>query len=332
MTSLTRSKAKRRWYEESVGRLASGLALLSVGVWISAPTTVAAQPSAVEAHAEEPCFGPPPPPQPVAVRTGVNVMVWGTPGRARYRGMPGAPRTAPRGSSSSTPSDKTADGTRGSEDGLLDLGSGGDIVVLLVVVAALAVLPVVVHLVDEEAPPVAKKRHRCPSAEVRLVGGYTNAPTSLQDDGVGYGGLHASMAWGTLGVAGELELGPLDVYQQQAGFLLVRAPPKAHIDLSVALGGRRVLFGPLESVAFEAALPQTYYIQPERRTLGLQLRPAIQYGNLGLDARVDGSVLIPLGDFMHLDAGGRVFSLAQNIQFAVFGHLSFNFWASLHGE
>lgn len=299
-------------------RFPTGLAALAVGLWVSSPVLGQAQPyedQQVSADAD-PCFGAPPSP-PVArpVRVGTGVTVYSGPGPRPSRATA---RPAPTGA-------RPVKGTRGSEDGLLNVGDGDIVAALAIVVAAVAVLPIVISAVDEEAPPSVRRRHRCPSAEVRLVGGYTSAPTTPLDSGVGFGGVHATLGYGWVGIAGEFELGPPDVYQQQAGFLLLRPPPKAHVEFAVAAGYRRTVFGPLDSGAFELAMPQTYFFDPEQRNLGVRLRPALQYGNLGFDPRLDLSFLIPLGRIASLDLGGRVFTLEQRVQYAGFGNIAFNF-------
>lgn len=267
---------------------------------------------------------PPRPPSPVGVYVGGSVALPGP-----VRGAP--PRTRTGNPPSTPPSSERGDVAGTSEsDGKLDVGGGDVEAILVLVVVGLAILPVLLHVVDAAPPEPVAERYKCPEVSLRLVGGYTDAPTSLDPKvanpgtGVGFGGLHASMSWGPIGFAGELEFGPTELYQQQAAFAFVRPEPKAHVDWRLALGYRRTVFGPVESHAFEVALPHRYYFNPEQRNLGLELRPALRFGNLGFDARLDGAVLIPLGDVLHLDLGGRVFALGPRLQTAVFGNLSFD--------
>lgn len=287
-----------------------------------APSTVRAEaPGRARAEGSR-CFESRPPPPPPRAAAPVGVYVHGA--------VPlGGPAPAPV---ASNPSRRTAAGGGGGGskdgDGKLDVSGGDTEALLILVVVGLAILPVLIHLVDADPPERVEARYACPELSVRLVGGYTDAPTTADPKvsnpgtGVAFGGLHASMSWGPLGIAGELELGPTDLYQQQAVFAFVRPKPKAHVDWRLALGYRRTLFGPVESQAFEVALPHRYHFVSEMRNFGLELRPALRFGNLGVDARLDGALLIPLGEMLHLDVGGRVFALGPRLQSAAFAQLS----------
>ena len=185
-------------------------------------------------------------------------------------------------------------------------GGGGDGAALLVlaVVAAVA-LPIVVYAVDEPAQPDVVQCWETPEERLAFYGGVTSGVglTSLVG---GRGLLH----WGVVGVDAGLE-GTSGRTGQVHGAFLARIPPRQHIEMSLGIGGRR-LVDPLGAQSwFEVSLPQRY--TPFRWSalepgVTFDLRPAVLLARGAVDVRLEAAVVFPLGPWASIDLGAQAFT------------------------
>ena len=197
---------------------------------------------------------------------------------------------------------------------------------VLLAVAAAFLLPPLVYALDDEAPPKVRWRHSCADFEIRALGGFLTT-FNLEDDlsadgGMGYGATRIRFSKGFAGLVGDFEDGNLG-YNQQGVFALFRPQPRAHIEGGFELGYRRIQQDDFVLHGFEFALRSRYIFVPEWRSFGLELRPAfvVRADEPGLEGRLDAALLIPLGSFAHISAGGRVFSF--------YDKLNAGFWLEL---
>src|SRR5207302_3362380 len=124
---------------------------------------------------------------------------------------------------------------------LSGLGGGGDGKACLVIaVVVIAALPIIVYAVDDDADPDTLARYQRLEPRFELYSGATS--TSDPHLWAPLAGGRASLGSGALGLDASLEstldpryYGAADVH------LLLRPPPKQHIEGALALGARRVV-------------------------------------------------------------------------------------------
>lgn len=192
-------------------------------------------------------------------------------------------------------------------------GGSGEAFLALVVVAAVA-LPVIVYAVDEDADEKTLFRYGCPTFQLELSAGAVSTPVSA-DAWAPLGGFRLMFAQGPLGLDASLEstLDPRH-YGAMDAHLLLRPPPKRHIEGALALGVRRVVFGGAERNGFELALPHRYVISRAfGGAIGFDLRPAVFVGTRGVDYRVEGGMTFPIG-FTSFKVGVSVFSFDTHVR------------------
>jgi hypothetical protein len=204
------------------------------------------------------------------------------------------------------------------------IGSGEGLLVLAV--AAAVALPIILYAIDGDADEETLFRHGCPTFGLAVWAGAMNgaADSALW---VPMTAVRASFAQGMLGVDASWE-GTLDrggVYGAVDAHLLLRAPPKKHVELGLALGARRVVFGGAERNGLEVALPHRYaFTRVGTRPLGLEVTPGVFIGTRGLDYRLEAALLIPVGP-VSLVGGGRVYSFDHHVRAGAHAGLSFGF-------
>jgi hypothetical protein len=100
--------------------------------------------------------------------------------------------------------------------------------------------------------------------------------------------------------------------------LLLRPPPKQHIEGALALGVRRQL-GPggiLEGA--DIALPHEYvFWRDGYKHFGVELSPRVFINRRAVDLGVEANAIIPIVSFLQARAGAQVFTHAGNIQLVV---------------
>ncbi len=229
----------------------------------------------------------------------------------------------PSGSTSSASSaDTPLSGVRGGGGG----GGGGGELLLVAAVVVVAALPLVIYAVDSEADEATLHRYRCPSFQVGVLGG-AMAGAADPNVFVPLTGARLQFAQGVLGAQTTWE-GTLDggrTYGAVDAHLLLRPVPKKHVELGLAVGARRVVFGGAERNGLSVALPHRYALtRIDGRALGLEVEPAVFVGNRGADFRLEGSLVIPAGPTT-LRAGGQVYSFDSHVRGAAHAGLAFGF-------
>jgi hypothetical protein len=193
-------------------------------------------------------------------------------------------------------------------------GIGKPEALLVVAVLVAAALPLVLYAVDGEPDQRTLWRYRCPSFEFRLLTGAVTGPgpgelmTPLF-------GTRWAFTVGAFGLAASLE-SSADRYSfgTADALLLLRPPPKAHMELAVSLGYRRALLGGEVRNGFELGLPHRYVLgRFDGRPLGFEVTPAVFIGPRGPDFRLEASFTAPLGP-LSLLIGGRAFSFDQEVR------------------
>ncbi len=209
----------------------------------------------------------------------------------------------------------------GSGGGGLNLGSGGGNAegLLIAAVVVVAALPLVVYALDSEPEGEVRERFFCPSFGVEAIAG-TQGGLGVASDlhtltrlsfAYSYLATDLEYSWTSTGVSG---LG---------SHFILRAEPRAHISGGLALGYRRQEYDGVTRGGFEIGLPHTYaFLRDGVRTIGLELRPMLAFTPLGIDGRLEAAFLFPLADFLHLRAGGRVFSFGSETFFGLDAGLS----------
>jgi hypothetical protein len=114
----------------------------------------------------------------------------------------------------------------------------------------------------------------------------------------------------------EVDMTPVYGLGAFAAHLLVRPPPKAHIEGALAIGARRAT-GPGGAIeGFELALPHTYVFHRDGyKKLGLEVMPRVFWHTRGWDVGADLNMVIPLVDVLQLRVGTGLFSYIGKVQF-----------------
>ncbi|MFZ5470046.1 MAG: hypothetical protein ACOZIN_11480 [Myxococcota bacterium] len=203
-------------------------------------------------------------------------------------------------------------------------GGGGEAILVLAVVAA-AALPVVIYALDAPASEEVLACWRDLRLEMAVGAGVvTNASTSANRWPT-LGAARFSLAGGPLGISTSFEssftraaYGSADVH------LLLRPPPKEHIEGGFALGARRVMSGGAARDGVEAGLPHRYVLWRDGpRQLGIDLAPYVFINTGGVDFRLEGGLHLPVDDHFSIQLGGRAFSFDTRVD--VGGRLGFTF-------
>lgn len=201
-------------------------------------------------------------------------------------------------------------------------GGGGDGKALLVLAVLVAIaLPVVIYAIDDDAPPIVQQRWGCPSFQLDLIGGL--------DTGVAFPGARPwgqgrfTTSFGVIGGDVSFDFNPTAV-NAFATHLLLRLMPKAHVEGGLAAGYRRLVTpGGQVREGFDVGLPHRYaFWRDDLRTFGLELRPSLLFGPSGLDASLEGAVIAPVFELLHVRVGARVYSFGNAIVYGAQAGLS----------
>ncbi len=205
-------------------------------------------------------------------------------------------------------------------------GGGGGELLLVAAVVVVAALPIVLYAVDGDANEETLTRYECPSLRLGLTGG-AMAGAADANVFVPLSGFSFEYTQGFFGVGGSYEgtWDGLQTWGSMEAHALLRPKPKKHVELGLSVGFRRVVFGGAERNGLEVGLPHRYALaRIDGRPLGLELTPALFVGNRGLDARLEGDLIFPVGP-VTLRTGGRVFSFDHHIRGGAQLGMSFGF-------
>lgn len=195
-------------------------------------------------------------------------------------------------------------------------GAGAGYAILALAVVAIAALPIIVYAVDSDADALTMERFYCPEFNFTANGG-VQIPTGAGQSIVGLGVAKIRADIGYLGGMAELGIMPSgnSVGATFSAHLLVRPPPKAHIEGALALGGRRAI-GPGGALdGFEVGLPHTYvFTRDGYKKMGLELMPRVFINRTGVDIGADLSFIAPLADVLQVRVGIGAFSHAKQVQ------------------
>lgn len=187
-------------------------------------------------------------------------------------------------------------------------GKGGEVLLVALAVVAAAVLPFILLAVDEEATPDVLGRFFCPGVDLDLRGGVEF------DRGGGPSaplGVRLRATAGHFGVMAQFDLAPWSERSLLDTRLaaLIRFTPRQHVEVGLSLGYRSQVLRDTWRPGFEVALPHEYvFWRDGAAQVGLEVRPSLFWWG-GVDLALDLGLRIPLGPFVSLYGGGRVFTL-----------------------
>lgn len=193
-------------------------------------------------------------------------------------------------------------------------GGGGDGKAFLVIAVLVAIaLPIVIYAFDDEATPIVQQRFGCPSFHLDLQGGVDTGAAFSGARPFGQG--RFTMAFGYFGTDVQGDFSPTAV-STFAAHALLRIFPRQHVEGALSAGYRRMVVGGQVRDGFDVGLPHRYaFWRDDLRTLGLELRPSLQFGPAGIDAALEAAFIAPIFELLHLRLGGRVFSYGNAIVF-----------------
>lgn len=203
-------------------------------------------------------------------------------------------------------------------------GGLGDAKALLVLaVVLIAALPIVLYVLDEDAPAVVEQRFSCPSLSFDAHGGLDFGPFGLTGGGTG----RLQFGLGFFGADFQFDLSAGGM-QSFAGHVMLRFKPKAIIEPSLSLGYRSMSLLGATRNSVEIGVPHRYvFWRGGLREFALELRPALQILTNGtsepVDVGVEGALLIPVVEPIHVRVGGKVQSFGKDVVGGVFGGLAF---------
>lgn len=213
---------------------------------------------------------------------------------------PAVPADAP----SSAPAGAPAGPSDG--DGLGKLGDGKAFLIAAVVLVA--ALPIILYVLDEPAPAAVEQRYWCPTLSVDLVGGI-----EWRAGAWAAGSVRTTFGYGPVGVDFQYELSGAG-FNAWAAHLMARLPPRRIITPNLAFGFRSMTLGSVTRAGFEAGVPHRYtFYRDGLRELSLELRPTLMFGLGALDVGLEGAVLIPVVEPLHVRVGARVQSFGDDL-------------------
>lgn len=174
---------------------------------------------------------------------------------------------------------------------------------LVLAVVVVAALPIIVYALDSEAPEVVAQRFHCPSVGFDFLGGVdlgTTLPGAVATSG------RLSLGWGYLGADFQFDLAPGSI-SAWASHVLLRFAPRAHVEPAVAFGYRTLSLRGAVREGLELGVPHRYvFWRSGLRQFGVEFRPALLFTPGGLDASLEGHLVIPVVEPLHLRSGVRV--------------------------
>lgn len=192
-------------------------------------------------------------------------------------------------------------------------GSGDGVAILFVAVVGAALLPVMVYAFDDDASPESRARWSSLSGRVLIFGGGT---TQLHAPGAGFAGGRITGGTGLVGVDASLEsaLQP-DRYAEADGTLVLRLPPKQHVELGLALGGKMLQVKDAAMTGFEVAVPHRYLFGSLfSQRMAIDVRPSVATNGDDLALTLEAGIQIPLPGPVSARLSGRVWSLNHDIE------------------
>lgn len=207
--------------------------------------------------------------------------------------------------------------------GLGGVGKDAGYALLVIAAVVIALLPFIVYAADEDADALTAARFECPELAFSMAGGaqLTSDPSFPV---VGIGTARVRGLYSYFGGDAQVDLpGPRMPAGQFSAHLLVRPPPKQHIEGALALG-YRLQNGPGgQLTGFDIALPHQYVFHRDGyKSYGLELAPRFFINSRAVDAGVEAAAVVSLVDFIQLRLGANVFTHAAALQFAVNAGLS----------
>ncbi len=215
--------------------------------------------------------------------------------------------------------------TAGSATGGNASGGGGNEIsgkaILVLAVVLVAALPIVVYVIDDDAPAVVAQRFHCPSFGFDAVGGVDFGPRNGATGG-GSGRFTFGYAYFGSDFQFDLSAGAINSW---AGHVLLRIAPKKHIEPNIAFGFRTMSVGGSLRQGFELGVPHRYvFTRDGLRQLSLELRPTFMFGLGTLDVGLEAALIVPLVEPLHFRVGGRVQSFGEEIIGGMNAGLSLN--------
>lgn len=297
-----------------------------------APEAPPPPPAPPQPELVQPLLPPPAPQQPsyfdrcfavpgqvwVSLPSGAYYRVSGPPGLPLSAVQPAAPvTTLPADAPTAEHGAHPVNGSSSSSSGGGDVGKG----LLVLAVVAVAVLPVIVYAVDSEAPAVVEQRFFCPTVGFDLLGGVDTGPAGW--GGAGLGRLRFGVGYFGLDFDFQLSATALNAWSTHAE---LRIKPKQHIEPAIAAGFRTMRLGDRIRLGFEVGVPHRYvFYRDNLRQLSLELRPTLMVGSQGVDVGLEGALVIPLFEPLHLRVGGHVNSFGDAILGGASAGVSFVF-------
>lgn len=194
-----------------------------------------------------------------------------------------------------------------------DFGGMSDAKALLIVaVVAVAALPLFLYALDENAAEDVLHCWGVPTETFNLYGGAVGGGGLT----AGFMGVRGAIGFGLLGMEASVETSPRS-FHDIAGALALRAPPRQHVELSLAVGVRQLADRFAERTWFELALPHRYLpfrIDAYRPGVSFEFRPALLWATNALDVRVDASVVVPFSRWATAAFGLRVYSFGPSVR------------------
>lgn len=190
---------------------------------------------------------------------------------------------------------------------------------LVAAVVVAAALPLVVYSLDAEATYDVFHCWGAPTARFGFFGGTASTAgegmfATRVDATMGYFGFEAGIergSWQHSDVDAQLQL---------------RVHPRQHVELAFAVGVRELSTHAGLARYLELSLPHRYY--PFRRDawdagVSLHVRPTFAFSGDRYDVRLDGTLEVPIGQFVSLQLGARVYSMFGGVRGAALGGLTF---------
>lgn len=174
-----------------------------------------------------------------------------------------------------------------------------------------ATLPLVAWALDEPAPPDVEARYRCPSLVFDLHAGADTGASFPGARPLGQG--RVTVGLGVFGADAQVDLAPSAV-STAAVHLLLRVPPRKHVEGALAVGYRHLSVDGYFVEGLSVGLPHRYVLWRDgARSFGLEVRPSLMVTGTGFELALEGHVVIPLFEHVHLRLGGRAFTVGPHL-------------------
>jgi hypothetical protein len=197
------------------------------------------------------------------------------------------------------------------------------LIAILVVVAVVA--PVIGYFADGDADDEAMRRFYCPEFNFNFSGG-AQFPTQGASGVSALGITRVRASAGYLGLMAEMNVSsfPDTVAGGFAAHFWVRAKPKQHVEMSVALGFRRQVGYQSVLNGLEVAVPSMFVFSRQVNRLGLQLTPRVLFHSHGIEPGVETALIVPATKLLQLQLSAGAFSHLDQIWVSTFLGVSLN--------